>query len=587
MTAFLPNGRVFSNLLTAVLELKNLPCHYQFCKQNESGDILGKEKFETPYVALSQLMEKHKELAEREALLQGQAVITYAEFKRQIDCLSAFFHFNWNMEKGENVSLCTGTLPEGIVCFFALNKLGLVNARIFNGSREEKMKNNLLDFQSELIFVDNRNLDTLTAVIKKTKVTKVLLAPDCERIKVEKLKSENSGVSVVSWEEALRAGSSERKEYIEKCSGNDLAAILYTSGSSGEPKPVVIANRVYVNMVEVVSRTTNVKKCGQEKVIGVVSQEYPYAAVNSTIMILLLGKTLILPEQAENRTALAGMLAKQPQRIQAIPNFYKLWQELSIKGTIPDLNLVGLKYIISGGETFLKEEKKQTLAFLRQNGINPLLIDGFGFSEMGSATALKFGLADTFLLMNGIEAKTLEAKTLSELPTGQEGILCFSGPTIAEGYFHNTVKTESSFFTDEKGKRWFVSDTYGTVCGRRRRRVRLGGRVREYFITDDGNGTFVKVYAGNVEEVIVSSGIVADCVVVPSDVSAAPKPVAYVVLKQSIDSQEQAIERIQKTCEDLECFARPDTIYLVDCIRRTDAGKKDYRYYRGIAGMHI
>lgn len=584
MTAFSPNGRVLSNLLTTVLELKNLPCHRQFCKQSERGSILGKDKIETPYTSLSHLLEQHKKLAEKEALLQGQTIITYAEFKRQIDDLSAFLHFEWSMEKGGNVALCTGTLIEGIVCFFALNKLGLVNARIFNGSKEEKMKNNLLDFQSELIFVDNRNLDILTAVVKKTKVTKVLLAPDCDQIRTERLRKENPELDVVSWEEALWAGARQENEYIENCSGNDLAAILYTSGSSGEAKPVTIANRVYVNMVEVVSRTTNVKKCEPEKVIGVVSQEYPYAAVNSTIMILLLGKTLILPEQDENRTAFAGMLSKQPQRIQAIPNFYKLWQELSAGGQLTDLKLANLKYIISGGETFLPEEKRQTLNFLRQNGIKPLLIDGFGFSEMGSATALKFGLADTFLLMNGIEAKALEPETLRELPAGQEGILCLSGATIAEGYFCNPVATKKAFYTDKDGKRWFISDTYGTVCGRWRRRIRLGGRIREYFITDDGNGTFVKVYAGNVEEAVASSGVVADCVVVPSDVSAAPKPVAYVALKKSVNSQERAVERIQKACETLETFARPNAIYLVACIRRTDAGKKDYRYYQGIAG---
>ena len=216
----------------------------------------------------------------------------------------------------------------------------------------------------------------------------------------------------------------------------------------------------------------------------------------------------------------------------------------------------------------------------------PLLIDGFGFGELGSATALKFGMHDYFLLMNGIEAKSIHPDTGADLPLDEEGILCFTGPTIATGYYNNPEATEESFVKDENGKRWFISDTYGLVHGRKKRLVKLGGRIREYFITGDGAGNFVKVYAGTVEDVIMSCPYVSDCIVVPSDISATPSPVAYIAINEDSEtSKEQIIEALKEKCRSLEKFAQPTRYEVEKVIARTNAGKKDYTYYKKKSGL--
>lgn len=130
-------------------------------------------------------------------------------------------------------------------------------------------------------------------------------------------------------------------------------------------------------------------------------------------------------------------------------------------------------------------------------------------------------------------------------------------------------------------KQWFVSDTYGLVHGRKRRLVKLGGRIREYFITGDGTGNFVKVYAGTVEDAIMSCPYLSDCIVVPSDTSATPSPVAYIVIneEESINSN-QIIEVLKEKNKCLEKFAQPTRYELETKIVRTKAGKKDYGYYK-------
>lgn len=109
----------------------------------------------------------------------------------------------------------------------------------------------------------------------------------------------------------------------------------------------------------------------------------------------------------------------------------------------------------------------------------------------------------------------------------------------------------------------------------------MGGRIREYFITGDGAGNFVKVYAGTVENVIMSCPYVSDCIVVSSDSSATPSPVAHVAISGDGEiSKEQLIELMKAKCQSLEKFAQPTRYEVEVVIARTKAGKKDYGYYK-------
>ena len=566
-------------LLTSLLLHKNLSNHRRIREAAEKGILLN--GCHSPYQYLQSLHQAHPKLMDTVAIMQDRN-ITYRELWDESEALANYLHFELVGRKGENISICAASSIEGIVAFFALNRIGLVNARVFNGSQTDKMKYNLNNFASRIVLTDRNNLAVLSQVIEETKVEAVIVMSECEDVLWKEFESKHPQIRLVSYGQVMEEGKCIGEHFEEAVSSEDLASILYTSGSSGEPKPISIPNRVYTNMVDVVCSTTDIVKCDGERVIGVVSHEYPYAAINCTIMILLMGKTLIMPKhRADNSIDFDELMEAKPNRIQAIPNFYKLWEQAKQNGTMRGGDFSSLNSVISGGERYLNNEKQELLSFLAGCNAKPLLIDGFGFGELGSATALKFGMHDYFLLMNGIEAKSIHPETRKDLPLDEEGILCFTGPTIAAGYYNNAEATAKSFVKDENGKKWFVSDTYGLVHGKKRRLVKLGGRIREYFITGDGTGNFVKVYAGTVEDVIMSCPDVSDCIVVPSDSGATPSPVAYIAINEGgALSKEQIVEDLKVKCQSLEKFAQPTRYEVETRIVRTNAGKKDYGYYK-------
>lgn len=568
------NSRLFSKILTNILLIKNLPLHYRMCGRKEQTFLPG-----SPYQYLENLIKSHPEIRERTAI-QCERQITYRQMQLDIEKIAGFLYWKCGTRKGENIAICGRGSIEGIESFFAMNKIGAINARIFNGAKCEKIRENILLFQAHTILTDSSNLDEIGQAIYDSPVKTLVVMDKDGNDQIINFQSTHPDIKIYQWDEVI-ADNFPKIEH-EQVTIKAPAAILYTSGSNGDPKPIMISNQVYIEMLRIVKTTTNQRICDGEKVVGVVSHEYPYAAINSTTMILLMGKTLILPDNNKNgELDFSRLLELKPHKIQAIPNFYKLL-ELYGQDEKLDLQLDFLKNIVSGGEVFLDEEKIETLSFMKKYGGTPLLIDGFGFGELGSAAALKFGLNSYFLLMNGVRVKAVAPDTYKELEVDREGILCITSPCIADGYYKNEEATKKAFLTDEKGVRWFVSDTYGSVHGLTKRLVKLGGRVREYFITGDGKGNFVKVYAGNVEGAIMGAGVVRDCIVVPSNEKGIPHPIAYICIKDEENlTTEEICEAIRIACAKLEDFAKPVRIIEEKEIKRTPAGKKDYGYYRG------
>lgn len=574
------NGVVASTALTHLLKLKNLPNHYKIVKENQYRGLIQKEN--SPYKMFKELIQNHPSLLSTIALSQNFD-ITYEQFIENIDDLAAHLFKDIKVDKGENISICAESSIEGLIAFFAMNKVGAVNARVFNGAKEKKMKDSINNFGSKLIFTDEDNLDVLTNIVEQTEIKHVIIMGGCEVDKLNQFKTAHQNIKIELLDTALLAGKKHSEISYPAVYEDELASILYTSGSSGEPKPISLSNRVYTNMVDIVCNSAEIKKCDGEKVVGVVSHEYPYAAINSTVMVLLMGKTLILPKENQKGGLDFNTLYNQhPDKIQAIPNFYKMVEEAVETDVLSPEQLKSVGCNVSGGETYLREEKLHLLKFLSNTiKTSPLLIDGFGFGELGSATALKFGLGNYFMLMNGIEAKAIDPETKEDLPIDKEGILCFSSPTMADNYYNNEEATKKAFVTDSVGKKWFISDTYGTVHGKLRRLIKLGGRIREYFITGDGHGNFVKVYAGNVENVLAASGYVKDCVVVPSGSEAMPTPVAYISAFDNCNLSDDAlIDLLMSQCSSLETFSQPTEIIIEEEIKRTNAKKKDYTYYK-------
>ena len=150
-------------LLTSILLHKNLPNHRKVKAATEKGILLN--GCHSPYQYLKHLLQEHPEAMDTVAIMQDRN-ITYKELWDETEALANYLHFELSVQKGENISLCAASSIEGLVAFFALNRIGLVNARVFNGSQADKMRHNINNFASRIVMMDKNNLAVLYEIIE-------------------------------------------------------------------------------------------------------------------------------------------------------------------------------------------------------------------------------------------------------------------------------------------------------------------------------------------------------------------------------------------------------------------------------------
>lgn len=233
-------------------------------------------------------------------------------------------------------------------------------------------------------------------------------------------------------------------------------------------------------------------------------------------------------------------------------------------------DISSLSHLGSGGAVLSPRVK----AMINQELRHVRVIDGYGVTEAGSIgtlTGVSAGALPTFEVRAGT---TVLDEDLAEAAVRQPGMLAVSGP-VATCYWRDSSKTAQVFRSDMSGTRWAIpgdaavknADGTITLLGRGSLSINTGGE---------------KVFPDEVETVLKAHPDVRDALVV-----AMPDP----VLGEAVAAVVAASSQTCIELDSLQCHARqflagykiPRSLVVVDEIRRSPAGKADYRWARDIA----
>lgn len=205
------------------------------------------------------------------------------------------------------------------------------------------------------------------------------------------------------------------------------------------------------------------------------------------------------------------------------------------------------------------------------------VLDGYGASETGTGGHMT-GVTETgrpvFTVKDGT---TVLDEDLGECPVGQVGLLSVSGH-LPEGYWRNEQATAEVFRVDANGTRWSVpgdralrnADGTVTLLGRGSLCINSGGE---------------KVFPDEVESALKSHPVVLDAVVVGVPDDEFGEQVAAVVALRS--GKQLELGELQDHARSYVAgYKLPRLLAVVDAVRRSPAGKADYRWARDIVGHH-
>ncbi len=351
----------------------------------------------------------------------------------------------------------------------------------------------------------------------------------------------------------------------------DLAVILYTSGTSGRPKGVMLTHGNLRADAEAAIEHAGITSA--DGFLGVLPQFHSFGLTALTLIPLRCGAKAIYTARFVPRKIVQLIKKHRPDIFMAVPSMYGAL--LSVKGLNPE-DVSSLRLPISGGEPL-----PDAVYDAYRDRLDLKILEGYGLTETSPAThwstPAKNKRHSVGLALPGIRV-TIVDETDRPLAPGEEGEICLSGPMIMAGYYKKPELTEQVMVELER-----VTLPVGDAlqAGKHHRAFRTGdiGRVDEQgylYITGRKKEMLIiggeNVFPREIEEVLNRHRAVHDSAVIgKSDGMRGEIPVAFVELEEEAMFDEAEIRRYCR--ENLAQFKVPRQIQRIDQLPRNATGK--------------
>ncbi len=509
--------------------------------------------------------------------------VKYRDFINKVDeCARALAAIG--VKPGESVTICMPNAPQALIMFYAINKVGAVANMVHPLSSEKEIEFCLKEASSVVCltldqfygkFANIRGNVPLRSLILTS--IKDVLSPVKRRgyylAEGRKIKKVPENAEIVWWEKFLRDGSRYHGSFHVARTGKDPAAILYSGGTTGTMKGILLSNLNFNALGQQIIATNPMFKPG-DKMLAVMPIFHGFGlGVCIHSMLSSGGRCLLIPRF--NPESYAKLLKRhKPNFIAGVPTLYEAL--LRIK-TLKRVDLSCLKGVFSGGDSLSIELKKRFDAFLEAHNAGIHVREGYGMTECVTASCLtpintaregSIGLPfpDTYY-------KIVKPGTEEEVPYGTEGEICLSGPTVMMKYINNPKETAETLRTHADGLTWVHSGDLGIMD--EDGFIYFKQRIKRMIITSGYN-----VYPSQIENVLDAHELVhMSCVIGVPDLLKMQRVVAYIVLKPGVETTEdKAREILLSYCEKhVAKYAMPREIRFRDALPKTLVGKVAYR----------
>ena len=448
------------------------------------------------------------------------------------------------IKKGDIVSVSMPNFYQAVASFFACNRIGAVATFLDPSSSDYEINEYLNEFESSVFINYNKGEEENKQIKKKTSV-RYIITLDKNKVNSLNIKGNYRIISNDNKIDfhSLESISEFQKKKIEFVFGNDNALILFTSGTTGKSKSVVLTNENVLAAGTYLKNSSKIKNLKGDRTLVCVPFSYPYGFATSTLMSLLSGKTAILAPDISAYT-ISYYCSKSPEMIFGSPALLNL-----IMNNIPkNQDLSSVNYYISGGDFLTPSNQKQGKHFFREHGALEVEIgNGSGNAETVSCGTNPVGIESrpetAGKILVGTNAMVINEDTGQELKIGEEGLLCIAGKHVFKEYYKKPELTKEVKFK-HKGKEYIKTGMMGIVD--KDGYFTITGRSSRFYIIS----TLNKVYCDKVQSVLSAIDCIREVAIVqvPDDDMLFVNK-AYIVLNPDINPDEETIKRISELCQ--------------------------------------
>ncbi len=483
-------------------------------------------------------------------VLEEGNVLTFQDLASQIKAFAGFLESR-GVGKGERVGLLTYNEPVYVIAFFSLLALGAIVVPLNVRLTAREISTILNDAKTRHLITTQAFSEVLTGLTVPT-LTEVVVqgAKNIESLQQAKL---------FDFDAAMAAGETTQNELPYCVSSKSLATLVYTSGTTGQPKGVMLSHGnigadawANIQVIEAVA---------SDCFITISPLFHVFGQTNVLITALAVGARVALVKKFSPRRVLEVIQRHQVTFMAAVPTMYHMMLT-HLKEHTYDLSSIRVCH--SGAAAMPTDLIRQI-----ETVFGAPVQEGYGLSEASSivcSNPLK-GVKKPGTVgppLPGVSIRVVN-EALNDVPTGEVGELLVKGEIVMQGYYQRPELTQAALVELKDASCWLRTkdlacldeDGYVAIVDRKDDLINIGG---------------VKVYPREIEDVLFSHPAIQSAVVIGEPSNLYHQEIrAFVVLEPD---RTAAPDEIYRYCQGfLAEYKIPKTFVFVDEIPKGATGK--------------
>lgn len=499
------------------------------------------------------------------------STVSYAEVEMHSRHFASYLQHELGLEKGDRVAVMLPNLIQYPVALFGILRAGLIAVNTNPLYTAEEVTHQLNDSGAKAIIVLTNFAHTIEQALPQlSDLRHVIVTEVGDMFSWAKRQIVNLVVKHIkkmvppfrigntkSFLECLSKGAHYPMKEVD-ITGEDIAFLQYTGGTTGVAKGAILTHR---NMVANVSQASawieHLIDKGKESIVTALPLYHIFSLTANCLTFFKFGARNIL---ITNPRDIAGFIAEiKTLRFTVFTGVNTLFNALLNHPNFKTVDFSHLKYTLSGGMSL-----QESVASRWHQVVGIPIREAYGLTETCPAVTINPFYVDSFNGSIGLPLPSTDIAILDEdgksLPVGEAGELCIKGPQVMQGYWQRPIETANVFTEDGWLKTGDVAqmDENGFIY--------IVDRKKDMIIVSGFN-----VYPNEIEAVIAElSGVVEVGVVGVPYENTGERVKACIVRKDPALTAEAVIAHCR---QHLTAYKIPKIIEFVDELPKTNVGK--------------
>ncbi|KAL3321776.1 hypothetical protein AABB24_039409 [Solanum stoloniferum] len=474
--------------------------------------------------------------------------LTFSDVWNAVESLATSLSVDMSIRKGDVILLLSpNSIFFPIICL-AVMSLGAIITTTNPLNTNNEIAKQIKDSNPVLAFTIPQLLPKLTG-------------SDLPVILIDGVNDSNSNLKIVGDLQKMIQRKPSESRLKERVTQNDIATLLYSSGTTGASKGVISSHKNLIAMVQTIVGRFNLDE-GVQTFICTVPMFHIYGLAAFAAGLLASGSTVVVLSKFEMDEMLSSIHKYKATSLPLVPPI--------LVALVNNADLIKKKYdlsslasVLSGGAPLSKEviegfvEKYPSVTILQGYGLTEST--GIGASTDSLEESRRYGTAG--MLSPSMEGKIVDPESGKALPVNKTGELWLRGPTIMKGYFSNEEATANTLDSDgwlRTGDLCYIDeDGFIFVVDRLKELIKYKG---------------YQVPPAELEALLLTHPEISDAAVIPfPDKEVGQFPMAYVVRKTGSTISESAV--MDFIAKQVAPYKRIRRVAFVASIPKNPSGK--------------